>query len=208
MAGESEHSIEALIWQLIRRRLKNAVRLGKAVNIDMNKGVCDVQLDDKGDLMLHDVKLKAVESGAGVGQIIEPQKDSYVLAAMIDGLESSWTLIQYTEIENWSVFCEKAKIELFNSNGGDEVHLNGKSKGGLAIVSELVKKYNAIEKDLNNLKTALQPVLTTPVNEAGNGAPSAFQSALNGAISSWYGQQLTETQATDIENDKVKHGNN
>lgn len=199
MAGE-EVNIDVLIWRMVRSRLKDAVRIGKAVKIDANKGVCDVELSK--DVYLHNVKLKAVESGAGVGQIVEPKTDSYVVAAMIDGLEASWTLIQYTEIENWAVFCEKAKIELFNSNGGDEVHLNGKSKGGLVILQKLEANLNKLKDRLDAVETAVKAGLSG-VGASPSASGAAGQTAFEGAMSA-----AQPVNFENMENDKVKHGDN
>ena len=76
-----------------------------------------------------------------------------------------------------------------------EIRLMGGQMGGLVKVEELVKKLNAVEKDLNSLKQVFQGWVTVPQD---GGA------ALKTAATTWATQQLTETQKSDIENEKVK----
>lgn len=93
---------------------------------------------------------------------------------------------------------------LWSDNGGKvivradkTVELNGTELGGLIKINELKKE---LEKTNIFLRT-LVSVLQVPIPEAGNGAPSAFQTALNGALSS-----LQLADFSQIENEKVKHG--
>ena len=80
----------------------------------------------------------------------------------------------------------------------DKVEIMGNNKGGLAIVAELTKKYNNLEKDLNNLKQIFSSTWSPVAYDGG--------AALKAAAASWAGQTLTETQDSDIENTKVKQG--
>lgn len=77
------------------------------------------------------------------------------------------------------------------------VELNGIDFGGLIKIQELKKE---LEKTNTFLK-AFVNVLKVPVTEPGNGSPSAFQSTLNGVLSS-----LPLADFSKIENEKVKHG--
>lgn len=79
------------------------------------------------------------------------------------------------------------------------VELNGTEHGGLIKIAELKKE---LEKTNAFLKAFVQ-VLQVPVTEAGNGAPSAFQTALKTALSS-----LQLADFSQIENTKVQHGGN
>ncbi len=79
----------------------------------------------------------------------------------------------------------------------DKVEIMGNTKGGLSIVSKLTDRYNKLEQDLNNLKQIFTS--WTPVTYDGG-------AALKSASAAWASQQLIETQDSDIENTKVKHG--
>jgi hypothetical protein len=79
----------------------------------------------------------------------------------------------------------------------EKVEINGSEFGGLVNAKELKQQL-----DHNNaiLNTILQ-VIGTPVNEAGGGAPSVFQAALNVALT---GKQTGNF--SNIENETVTHG--
>ena len=77
------------------------------------------------------------------------------------------------------------------------VEVNGTEHGGLIKIAELKKE---LEKTNAFLKAFVQ-VLQVPVTEAGNGAPSAFQTALKTALSA-----LQLADFSQIENTKVQHG--
>ena len=77
------------------------------------------------------------------------------------------------------------------------VELNGTDFGGLIKIEELKKE---LEKTNTFLK-AFVNALKVPVSEAGLGAPSAFQAALNGVLSA-----LPLADFSQIENKKVQHG--
>jgi len=80
----------------------------------------------------------------------------------------------------------------------EQIYLAGDDNGGLVKVADLVSKMNTIENDINTLKTIFSS--WTPV-------PSDGGAALKLAAATWYAQQLTPTQATELENKKVQHGN-
>jgi hypothetical protein len=79
----------------------------------------------------------------------------------------------------------------------DEVWLRGTANGGIVKVSELVTKLNNLESDLNTLKTAFSSWVVVPTD---GGA------ALKTITAAWYGSQLTQTTANDIQSNTVKHG--
>lgn len=99
----------------------------------------------------------------------------------------------------------KVYVSMDGSTGGiavgfhevEEVLLRGNQFGGLVKVSSLVNKLNVIESDLNTLKTAFNTWVVVP---------SDGGLALKTASSSWASQLITQTQVSDLENNKVKHG--
>lgn len=73
--------------------------------------------------------------------------------------------------------------------------LNGGHYGGLVKVEALTGRLNAIERDINELKRAMGG--WTP-------APQDGGAALKGAIATWVGAELRETERGDYENEQVK----
>ena len=73
----------------------------------------------------------------------------------------------------------------------------GGQNGGLVKVEKLTEKLNAIEKEINDLKTALSPekVQVDPTSSA----------ILPTTFSAWIKEKLTQTEQTDLENANFKH---
>jgi hypothetical protein len=96
---------------------------------------------------------------------------------------------------------KSGKFTLENDKGsfvidGDTIIGNGGDNGGLAIVSELVKRLNNIENDVNNLKTAFTTWVPTPMDGG---------LALKVASAAWFGSVLSPTVDVEIEDKKFKH---
>ena len=78
-----------------------------------------------------------------------------------------------------------------------QVELNGNQYGGVPISESVVSRLNAIEQDLNSIKTVFKNWIVA-ANDGGG--------ALKTASATWANQQLTETAVEDIHNENVKHG--
>lgn len=92
--------------------------------------------------------------------------------------------------------------KLFEIHESETIYINcndiiyhGGKLGGMVKVDDLVSKLNAIEQDLNNLKTIFSTWSPIP-NDGG--------AALKSTASNWFGQQLKTTQNSDLENTKIK----
>lgn len=129
------------------------------------------------DLPYYDVQL-----GLGA-MMIKPAIKSNVLIGIIEGDEAAAFLLAAAEIE---------KIEVRTSS---EIEVDGGDNGGLVLSMALAEKLNALEEDINKLKTAVSGWM--PVAQDGGGA-------LKTALSSWAGKQLTKTVRDDLENNKIR----
>jgi hypothetical protein len=78
----------------------------------------------------------------------------------------------------------------------EEIHLRGESLGGLVKIEDLVDKINNIENKVNDLISGLQGVVI-PLAASGTYALVADFGSV---------APLQNTEVSDIENDKVKHG--
>lgn len=153
------------------------------------------------------------------GRLDVPEKDTTVcvmfssitepIVVSMSWLESSTTIIGD---QGWDI------------RDGKQIFNNGKY-GGLATVINsdvtnggLLKRLNIVEKDLNDLKEKLASAFTSPVNEPGSGAPSAFQASLSTIFTglpvpapiplptSYCGKDLEETTENMISNPNITHG--
>lgn len=85
-------------------------------------------------------------------------------------------------------------VEMFSEV--ESVVFNGGENEGLVKVKELTNKINALENDINNLKTAFSTWVIVP---------SDGGAALKLITTTWFGSQLAVTNKSDIQNEKIKH---
>ena len=197
----SDRSIKAAIQAMAGTFGQDVVRINVAqvVSVDENKSTCTVRI--KGVNQSVDVPNVNLQTGVCDGLQIIPVVGSDVL--VITSTYNQSYIIQYSDVDKFYLQVGDSEVTI---NNDGSMQLNDGSYDGLVKVQELTQKLNDLENDVNNLKNILQTVLTTTVNEPGNGAPSAFQIAMNAALASYYGQQLTPTQQSDIENNLITHG--
>jgi hypothetical protein len=79
----------------------------------------------------------------------------------------------------------------------EEIIWKGGNYHGLVKVKELTQKINQLEQDNNKLKNAFNAWIVVP-NDGGAG--------LKAAAAPWSGAAITQTQQSEIENIKMRHG--
>ncbi len=172
----SEEKIEQAFVSLIESMVPVQTLPAQVTAVDVEKATCDVEFIDK-DLAPH----RAVHLFAGTttdtGLLIIPKLRSFVYVSIVNNNEQWAFVTLYTAIE--------------------EIRLRGDEFGGLIKINELVKRMNAIEKDLNTLKTAFKSWIVAP----GDGG-----TALKLIATGWYDNNLPITKKQDFENTKVNHG--
>ena len=154
----------------------SALILAKVKNVDGQ--TCTVTIDD---LELADVRLRAVVNDEESGIVITPTVGSFVMITdLSNGDKRDWAVVMYSEI--------------------DKIEINGGKNGGLIKIEDLVSRLNAIEDDINNLKTALSSWVPT----AQDGG-AALKKTLTIPGTGWATKQLTKTKTSDLEDDKITH---
>lgn len=124
-----------------------------------------------------EVSLKAADDGLTDGVVEFPAVGSVVLIAKVGAQGERYAVVKCSAV--------------------DKVTLYGGTHGGLVnwpACREQLEKNTAILQSLLNILTG------TPVNEPGNGSPSALQAALSTALA---GQQPGDFE--DLENTKITH---
>lgn len=144
---------------------------------------CSVKIADR--IVINDVRLNASADGNADNILIKPNVGSMVLMADLSGGElRSLVVISFSALDSMTVKFE------------GEVVINGGVNEGLVKVVELAEKLNAIENDINNLKS----IFSSWVPVVYDGGAS-----LKAAAASWAAQKLTTTSKEDIENPTIKH---
>ncbi|MCR5697855.1 MAG: hypothetical protein K6G73_12855 [Marinilabiliaceae bacterium] len=130
----------------------------------------DVQPYDETAAPLLDIDLQVGDTG---GLVFRPEVGATVLVAM----DSDTTGF------------------VINAGAGN-ININGGSHGAVVSIEPLVEKLNALENDLNDLRTVFNN--WTPVAQDGG-------AALKTAVGSWASQSLAVTQTADIADDRLSH---
>ena len=129
-----------------------------------------------GNIVIPDVRLRASELDDDGEMLVIPKEGSAVIVGSLNGDLSQLVVLQVDHI--------------------DSIVINGGELGGLINIEQLTEKLNAIEDDINSLKAAITDWL--PVAQDGG-------AALKTAVSTWAGQQLTRSEKSDYEDEKIKH---
>ena len=145
--------------------------LGTISAVDENSKTCNI--DDDG-FMMYGIRLQSV-TNAAAGILKVPKIGAQALAVKIEDGDG-FMLLDCAEY--------------------DKIIFNGGNNGGLINIESLVDKINAIENDLNSLKTVFKS--WTPVAQDGG-------SALKTAAADWADQTITKTKTKDLEDKTVTH---
>jgi hypothetical protein len=150
-------------------------------SVDITKRICScTAIDGHTEYELPTVKLMAVVDD---GILFEPVIGSTVKVIFSQNIEPF--VCQYSEIENITLDAKTL------------IKLNDGSFGGLLKIKETVDRLNAVEKDLNSLKTAFSSWIVIP---------SDGGAALKTVTAKWMADRIKETKISDLENIKIKHG--
>jgi len=197
-------------------KLKNITRAPVQVQPAIVKAVDEaaftVDVEFLSGALVSAVRLRAAIDDDPNAVVLLPKVGSSVLLGIIGNDTKQCFVAQCSVAEKVVGVIEDAEFELskeklhvkidaaellVEKNGN--ITLNDGSKDGLII-------WNKLKADLEKFKqylTAFDTALQTPVNEPGNGAPSAFQLALKGALA---GKTMPNLLDSEIMNNKIKHG--
>ncbi|NME69003.1 hypothetical protein [Flammeovirga aprica] len=181
------------ISDLLRRIVEKPPVLFPAKVISVNEeSTSIVALPLHEEVELPDVRLKASLDNGSNYTVVFPKVESIVMVAMIGTSQIDAFVVMVNEPEKQKTVIGETTIEV-DQNG---IIFNEGNNGGLLITPTLVEE---LEKN-NRLLEAFLNVLSTPVNELGNGSPSAFQQVLNSTLKSFEISDFSK-----VENTKIKH---
>lgn len=172
----------------IRGSIRAIASTGKGYGIylaevlEVSDQTCKVRVEG---VTLSDVKLRAtIDTSHSSQLLITPKKGSLILMADLSG----------GRLDNLAVFAfsEIEKVEL----NAPKIVFNSGKNDGMVKVNPLVKRLNAIEKDINSLKKVFST--WSPVLKDGGGA-------LKLAATDWIGSSLSTTTKDDLENPNITH---
>lgn len=180
-------TIKDYIDRMIQQNIPTQIVVGKVISVDENKQVCDVDVVNSPDLL--DVRIRAVIDDEKKGVLIVPKVDSYVLVGLINNRPESAFVASVAEVDKYYLYVNK------------EIQIGGDNFNGLVKIEELTQKLNNIETAFNQLVNEFN----THTHNAPQ-APAGTLPTLPPLVPS--SQSLVSTQVSDLENTKVKHGDN
>lgn len=174
-----------------------------SVNDDFRQALRDFTGGGKSPAVLRWVEVRQVDrtartmTAAGVADELEyydvelgmgavtcfPAVGSVALVGIVEGQEAAAFLIAVDRVE---------RVEL---NAETEIVLNGGGQGGLVIAGNVAEKLNHLERRLNELQQAIASWVIVPQDGGG---------ALKTALAGWLSKSMAETQASELENVKIK----
>lgn len=156
--------------------------------VSVQGDTCTVSIDE---LELSDVRLTPTTTERSDTLLLTPAIDSFVLVGSLSGDLNNLCVLAVDTLASLELTI--GDIGVFIDKTG--IVLNGGKLGGLVKVSDLTKKINALENQINQLKNMLKVWVPAP-NDGG--------AALKAAISTWAGQPIVITKSSELENEKVK----
>jgi hypothetical protein len=183
MAYDNTGDLANILVQAIQSVTRGHIVIdGTIEDVDETKFTTSVTTgDSSAPCTFYNVPLRVlVSEQASVIEI--PKVGSKCIICFRDGNTGRPQLLACHEVLKILVNCES-------------IVFNNGQLGGLVKVDDLVNRLNKIEQDVNNLKNVFSSWVTSP----GDGG-----AALKTAAATWYGQQLTPTHKSDLENEKIK----
>ena len=152
--------------------------VGTVSDVDESARTCTVTpIDESAEIL--GVRLQATPDNS-TGFVHIPANDSFVVVTFLNKMTGFVAL--FTEIEK----------TLYD---GDLFEFNGGNNGGITKADATTDKLNAIENKVNTLLSILKGI-TIPLAPSGSVPFAPFFSTVT---------DLTNTQANDLKDDKIKH---
>ena len=147
-----------------------------------------------GGLEVSDVRLRAAINGSGDHLLRIPRAGSQVVVAdMSGGQFRDLVAIEQSETERIDIAIGSTTVTIEDG----QITINGGDNGGMVNIGSLTARLNAIENDINSLKTVFSTTWAPVAQDGG--------AALKTAAATWASRQLTTTQDSDYEDTTVKH---
>lgn len=180
-----DEEIRSALREFIKSTVSTSSILGTVLSVDASEKTCLIKDDD----VEKKVRLRPVIDDKE-GLTVYPKVGTWCLAIMIED-DEDFMCVGFGEVDKWRLKIAGITIEVTN-NG---IVFNNGGLGGLLKLAASVERWNKIETDINNLKTAFASWTVIP---------SDGGAALKAITSSWASSPLTATVAGDVENNKVK----
>lgn len=159
---------------------------GTVDSVNEDEYLVDVKLAE--DVVLPDVKLRAVSNGGAAGLVCLPTKGSNIVFCQIRG-EADYVLLKTSELDK-VVIDVAVKLEL----NAPETVFNGGNNDGLVLLHKLEDNLDKVKQYVTTMNQAIGTALGTIDSTAGSASTPSYQSTMSS-------QQIV---FDDMENKEIK----
>lgn len=187
----AEDNLKRLIRLVGRQDRQNlAVAVGTVQNIDEDKRICEIEVDD--ELTLFNCRLNAVIDTYTDHLLIVPKEGSAVAFLSVGGNLTDTVIIAYSEVEKVLLTIGETTISIIDG----KIEINGGDNGGMCNTPELKTQLDKLTARVDGIIDALKNG-TTGTQDGG----AAYKASVVAAL-----QALTDKENfNDIEDTKITH---
>lgn len=177
------------LFEMMKRAFGQSDPFLQGEVLEVYKDECTCKVDAAG-AVYNNVQLRSIISD-DTGMVMFPAIGSKVLCLRMPG-SNRLKVVMFETLESWQVKIGESVLTV----RGDLISMNGEDYS--LVKSEVLKE--ELDKTHNLLSALLNVLGGAPIPEPGNGAPSALQAALSGAVAA-----LSLGSFNNIANEKIKH---
>lgn len=192
MSKHTEDNFQRLIEAITRKgQAPLLVTVGKVSNIDENKRICDIAIDD--DLTLNNCRLNAIVDSYDNRLLVVPKDNSMVAFIAIGGKLTEPLVIAYSEIDK--VLLTIGESDILIEDG--KIEMNGGDLGGLIKLQQLESNLDKLKKYVEDLATMASSAMAPMAALDGGASVATFNT-------NW-GAMKAAFSFDDMEDTKITH---
>lgn len=192
MSKHTEDNFQRLIEAITRKgQAPLLVTVGKVSNIDENKRICDIAIDD--DLTLNNCRLNAIVDSYDNRLLVVPKENSMVAFIAIGGKLTEPLVIAYSEIDK--VLLTIGESDILIEDG--KIEMNGGDLGGLIKLQQLESNLDKLKKYVEDLATMASTAMAPMAALDGGASVTTFNT-------NW-GAMQAAFSFDDMEDTKITH---
>lgn len=191
MSKQTEDNLQRLIEAIARKgQAPLLVTVGKVSNIDEDKRICDITIDD--DLTLNNCRLNAIIDSYSNKLLIVPKDNSMVAFIAIGGKLTEPLVIAYSEIEK--ILLTIGESDILIEDG--KMEMNGGNLGGLIKLQQLESNLNKLKKYVEDLATMASTAMAPMAALDGGASVTTFNTNWGATNAAFSFEDMEDTKIT------------
>ena len=191
MSKQTEDNLQRLIEAIARKgQAPLLVNVGKVSNIDEDKRICDITIDD--DLTLNNCRLNAIIDSYSNKLLVVPKDNSMVAFIAIGGKLTEPLVIAYSEIEK--ILLTIGESDILIEDG--KIEMNGGNLGGLIKLQQLESNLNKLKKYVEDLATMASTAMAPMAALDGGASVTTFNTNWGATNAAFSFEDMEDTKIT------------